>query len=444
MTNGSLRLLGGWGRYPMVEALVRLSENLETITAGAILSRGLGRSYGDAALPPSGGYPVAVTTRADRLISFDPATGVLRAEAGLSLVRLNRLFLPRGWFPPASPGTEYVTLGGMVAADVHGKSHHEERSFGEHVRALKLRVADGRILEISHETECELFRATLGGMGLTGHILEVEFQMRRVASPWIWAETERFGNVDALVDAIADAGTEWPYTVAWADLLAAGRAHGRGILQRGRWANPGEAPLALPSPRTAVSVPLTFPDWVLSPILVRQHNAARYWLHGSKVSRGITRPEAFFYPLDAIRQWNLVYGNRGFTQYQAVLPARSARSYRKLLDALKRAGGTPFLCVLKDFQSEGRGMLSFPLPGLSIALDMPIDGNRTQRVVDAMNDVVAAEGGRVYLAKDALTRADHFRVMEPRLDAWTEARRKWDPMCELRSALSVRLFGDPP
>ena len=183
--------LSGWGRYPVIQGYVRRSEDLEAITEDAVLSRGLGRSYGDAALPPPGGHTVAVSTRADRLISFDPATGVLRAEAGVSLQQLNRAFLHRGWFPPASPGTQYVTLGGMVAADVHGKSHHREGCFGAHVSALRIRVGDGRILEVSESFEPELFLATLGGMGLTGHILEVEFCMQPITSPWLWAESER-------------------------------------------------------------------------------------------------------------------------------------------------------------------------------------------------------------------------------------------------------------
>jgi FAD/FMN-containing dehydrogenase len=388
---------------------------------------------------------VALTSRADRLLSFDPGTGVLRAEAGLSLVQLNRMFLTRGWFPPASPGTECVTLGGMVAADVHGKSHHREKSFGEHVRALKLRVADGRILQVSNESEPELFFATLGGMGLTGHVLEVEFQMQRAASPWIWAESERFPDIHSLIDAMRDAGSKWPYTVAWADLLARGAARGRGLLERGRWAEPSEAPAQRPVSKRVVQVPFTFPNWTLSPMLVRQLNSARYWGHGSNVKQGIVHPQSFFYPLDALGEWNRLYGARGFTQYQAVIPAPAGRSsYERVFSALERAGGAPFLCVLKDFHSEGKGTLSFPKPGLSIALDMPIEGARTQRVVDALNDVVAAEGGRVYLAKDALTRPEHFRAMEPRFERWSDVRRKWDPNGALRSALSIRLLGDAP
>lgn len=435
--------LSGWGCHPVVQGYEISGEDLEAITRTVVLTRGLGRSYGDAALPPPGGHPVAVSTRADRILAFDPATGILRAEAGLSLAGLNRAFLRRGWFPPASPGTQFVTLGGLVAADVHGKSHHREGCFGEHVTGLKMRVGDGRVLEVREASEPELFRATLGGMGLTGHILEVEFRMQRITSPWIWAESERFEDLGALIAALGEAGASWPYTVAWVDLLGGGAVRGRGILEKGRWAERSEAPAGHPPAKRSFSVPLTCPDWLLSSRVVTPLNAVRYWLQGPRVKRGIVHPASFFYPLDSLGNWNRLYGSRGFTQYQAVLPWRSgACAYERVLGAAERMGATPFLCVLKDFSDEGRGSLSFPKPGLSIVLDMPIREHHTQAVVDAVNDVVAGEGGRVYLAKDALTRAEHFRAMEPRLDHWLEVRRKWDPRGAIRSALSVRLFGD--
>ena len=226
--------MSGWGRHPVVTARQRRSEDLQQATEGAVLSRGLGRSYGDAALPPPGDHVVAVTTRADRVLSFDTEHGVVRAQAGASLEQLNRVLWCQGWHLPSSPGTQRVTLGGMVAADVHGKSHHSEGCFGEHVTKLRLRVADGRVLEVSDAFEPDLFRATLGGMGLTAHVLEVEFRLRPASSPWIHAESERYRDIDSLIDALQLASEHWPYTVAWADLLARGRSRGRGILERGR------------------------------------------------------------------------------------------------------------------------------------------------------------------------------------------------------------------
>ncbi len=439
MVQGGGRPLTGWGRYPVVVARHRRSEDLEAVTRGATLSRGLGRSYGDASLPGSSDGMVAVTTAADRLRWFDAERGVVRAEAGVSLATLNRLFWHRGWSVPSSPGTQQVTLGGMVAADVHGKSHHTEGCFGEHVRALRMRVADERILEVSEENEPDLFRATLGGMGLTGHLLEVEFHLRPAPSGWVLAESQGYGDLESTVDALRSAGPEWPHTLAWLDLLARGRAFGRGVVERGRRAEPGEAPARPPAPRFPPPIPFSLP--LISGTTMRLANIARYWSR-RRHRRGIVHPDAFFYPLDVVGWVNRLYPRAGFTQYQAVLPTGAGvEGCRELLDIMVRRGAVPLLCVLKDFGGEGKGMLSFPKAGLSIAVDLPIT-ERTQGAVDAMNDFVAGAGGRVYLAKDTLTRAEHFRAMEPRLPAWEAVRRQWDPETRIRSALSVRLFGD--
>ncbi len=435
--------LSGWGRYPLVSAQETRAENLEGIAADAVLTRGLGRSYGDSSLPPSGDHRVAASVLADRLIAFDPTTGRLRAEAGFSLAKLIEVFLPRGWFTPVTPGTQFVTLGGMVAADVHGKSHHRDGSFGAHVTGLTLRVADGRIIECSDTREPELFRATLGGMGLTGHILEVEFRLQRVPSPWILAESERVSNLDRLIEVLKQSSAAWPYTVCWMDGLSTDVATGRGIVMRGRWAEPSEAPTQSPPRKPSVAVPFVLPNWVLQAWAVRTFNALYYWRHGAAVRRGIIHPQTFFYPLDAVRNWNRIYGSRGFTQHQSVVPAAGPDpSLHRLLAVMREHGGAPFLCVVKDCGAEGKGMLSFPKPGITFALDFPNRGAATQRLVDAMNEAVIAEGGRVYLAKDAFTRAEHFRAMEPRLDAWNRVRRQWDPDGKLRSAQSVRVLGD--
>lgn len=437
--------LSGWGRHPLVDARELTSENLTAITGSAVLTRGLGRSYGDASLPVSGDRCVANSRLADRLIAFDPETGVLRAEAGLSLARLIEIFLPRRWFTPVTPGTQFVTLGGMVAADVHGKNHHRDGCFGGHVTALTVQVADGRIIECSETHEPALFLATLGGMGLTGHILEVEFRLKPVPSPWIWAESERQPDLDRLIACLKASSAAWPYTVCWMDGLSTGAATGRGIVMRGRWAEPAEAPAHFPRKRTMLPVPFTLPNWFLQPAAIRAFNAFTYRRHGGRLARGIVHPQTFFYPLDALRDWNRFYGVRGFTQYQCVLPASGPHpSLHKLLQIMRVAGGRPYVCVVKDCGPACKGMLSFPRPGITFALDFPIDGARTQRLVDALNELVIAEGGRVYLAKDAFTRAEHFRAMEPRLERWNQVRRAWDPDGKLRSALSVRLLGDQP
>ena len=434
--------LSGWGRVMRKAREVR-SEDLEAANRDAVLCRGLGRSYGDSSVPPPG-KPVAVgTVLADRLLSFDESSGLLRAEAGFSLKELVRIFLPRWFFPPVTPVTQFVTLGGMVAADVHGKNHHRDGCFGAYVRRLRLRVGDGRVLECGPDLEPDLFRATLGGMGLTGHILEVEFRMTRVPSPWIVMESERIHDIDAFIDGLKEAGGHWPLTVGWIDCLSRGSAMGRGILFRGRWAEPHEAPAHPPGHPLRLPVPFVLPGFVMNRWSVRLFNTLFYWKHVPRRKRALTSPDAFFYPLDRIIGWNKMYGPRGFTQYQCVLPDTAGRGQaRRFLEVLTRRGGASFLCVIKDCGPEGTGLLSFPRPGISIALDLPLTDD-TQATVDALNEVVIAEGGRVYLAKDLLTRPEHFRMMEPRLGEWMRIRRLFDPELRLRSAQSVRMFGDP-
>jgi FAD/FMN-containing dehydrogenase len=423
------------GREVLSEDLVRLSED-------AVLSRGLGRSYGDSALPPPGVLDVATTTLADRILAFDEATGRLRAEAGLGLHELNRVFGPRGFFTPVTPGTAFVTLGGMVAADVHGKNHHVNGTFGEHVTSMRIRVADGRIIDCTPQHEAELFRATIGGMGLTGHILEVEFPLEKTPSPWIYAEHQRIPNIDEFIVALREGANEWPFTMGWIDCVSKGKAMGRGVLHRGRWATPEEAPKRQPKPKKTLAVPFDFPSWTLNGLTVRIFNALVYH-NPFRPKRHIMHPASFFYPLDAVHKWNRIYGRRGFTQYQCVLPESAGTgAARRFLEVLTAKGGASFLCVIKDCGREGTGMLSFPLPGISIALDIPIR-NDTQEIVDALNEVVVEEGGRIYLAKDGFTRPEHFEAMEPRLAQWGAVRRQWDPRLRFRSAQSVRVLRDP-
>jgi decaprenylphospho-beta-D-ribofuranose 2-oxidase len=437
--------LAGWGRCPVVEGLVVKSEDLPAAAAGASLTRGLGRSYGDSSLPARPDIPVADATPADRLLAFDSRSGVLRAEAGLSLLELNRLFLSRGWFTPVTPGTQFVTLGGMVAADVHGKNHHVDGCFGRHVSELRMLVADGRTIDCSAEQNADLFRATIGGMGLTGHILEVEFTMRRVPSPWIWGESRRIADLDAMISGLKEAAGLWPMTVGWIDCLARGRKLGRGILMQGRWATEDEAPRKPPREKHRLRVPLDFPGFALCKPGMKLFNLAYYWKHLPRVRAGVVHPQKFFYPLDALDDWNRIYGRRGFVQYQCVLPhAADNGPARRFLEAFVAGGGLGFLCVIKDCGAEGEGLLSFPRPGISIAIDFPFRPTATQDLIDRLNRLVIAEGGRIYLAKDALTRAEHFRAMEPRVEAFNQVRRTWDPEVRIRSAQSVRLLGDPP
>jgi FAD/FMN-containing dehydrogenase len=424
---------------PVVPGVERRSEDLGAISRATHLSRGLGRSYGDSSLPAAGDLEVASTVLGDRILSFDEQSGVMRAEAGLSLRDIYRSLLPRGWFTPVTPGTQFVTLGGMVAADVHGKNHHVEGCFGAHITELLVRVADGRLVTCSPTVERDLFRATIGGMGLLGHILEVAFRMTRVPSTWLWQEAERVPDIDAFMEALKIASVTWPLTGGWIDCLTAGRHMGRGILFKSRWATPTEAPATRSRPRKRLTVPFEMPSFVLGRTSIRAFNALFY---RQALPRGIVHPEAAFYPLDVIGSWNRLYGRGGLTQHQCVLPNEAGRgAARRFLEVLVARGGASFLCVIKDCGPEGVGMLSFPRPGISIALDIAVRED-TQALIDALNEIVLKEGGRIYLAKDALTRAEHFRAMEPRLPEFLRVRHKWDPQGRFRSAQSVRLFGD--
>lgn len=434
--------VSGWGRSQIVLARELASEDLGAATENACLTRGLGRSYGDASLPAREGDCVALSVRANRLLGFDEDTGLLRAEAGFSLADLVHSLLPRGWFTPVSPGTQYVTFGGMVASDVHGKNHHQAGNFGRHVRSLRLRTGEGNVVECSRELHPELFVATLGGMGLTGHILEVEVALEKLASPWIEQEIDIAPDLESLLMRLREA-EDWPLTVSWVDAFAKGRHFGRGVVVKGRWADPERAPAQPPQPRPRPTVPFEMPSFLLNDWTGRAFY--EFYIRIQRTGRRIVHPEPFWYPLDAVQHWNRLYGKRGFTQYQCVLPDRDdIDAVRRCFELLRSLGATPFLTVVKDLGAEGEGMISFPRPGLTLSLDIPIDRQRIQGVVDRLNELVLSCGGRVYLAKDAFTRAEHYQAMEPRLPAWREVRQKWDPQQRLKSALSVRLLGDEP
>jgi FAD/FMN-containing dehydrogenase len=335
-------MLYGWGRVGVAAREVR-SEDLEAITRGAVLSRGLGRSYGDSSLPPPSHPTAANTTLADRILSFDETTGRLRAESGLTVLELNRLFVPRGFFVPVSPGTQFVTLGGMVAADVHGANHHVAGCFGAHVEGLRMRVADGRIVECGPEREAELFRATVGGMGLTGHVLEVAFRMKRIPSPWLVVETERMKDVDAFMEGLKTAARAWPWTKGWIDCLKGGEHLGRGVLFRARWAEAHEAPRHTPRARPRPAIPFVVPFSLVTPMTVRVFNSLYY--HLPRRARAIEHPETFFYPLDVVLDWNRLYGRAGSRNTSACCRPRTGPRRRAGSWSDSRGGEGPRCCA---------------------------------------------------------------------------------------------------
>ncbi|HMI94658.1 MAG TPA: D-arabinono-1,4-lactone oxidase, partial [Polyangiales bacterium] len=324
------------------------------------------------------------------------------------------------------------------AADIHGKNHHVAGTFGRHVRALRIRVGDGRVLECSREQNSDLFFATLGGMGLTGHVLEVEAQLERVSSPWIYEESERKDSLEEVFASLRAASASWPMTVAWVDTSSRGSRMGRGIVMRGRWASPDEAPRTAPPHNPRLRMPLDLPNGMVNPFTIGALNRAWFAKHPRRTVKHTVAPESFFWILDMVDEWNRVFGRNGFIQYQCVLPS-DVNVFRGFLTLFQRLGACSFVTVLKDCGDVGDGLLSFPKPGSTIAVDIPLrDAAHGQRMSDAMNEYVLGHGGRIYFAKDTFTRAEHVAAMYPRLEEWREIRRRYDPDDRIRSALGVR------
>ena len=432
--------LSGWGRVfgPGREVV---SEDLHTLTERATLTRGLARSYGDSSLPHPDDGVVVSTRLADRILSFDEVSGEVRAEAGLSLLQINRTFWKRGFAAPVAPGTQFITLGGMVSADVHGKDHHSSGGFGNHVKAFRIRLADGDIVTASRDENADLFRAAIGGMGLLGHILEVTFTLLKVPTAWVAIETERMPDIDAYLSGLKQAAKRFPFTMGWIDTLGATGRAGRGILGCGRWADASEVPgRSTPTPLRLPGLPFVCPDWVISRFTVAAFNEALYRLNFGGPRRSIAHPEFFFYPLDAVRDWNRLYGRSGFTQYQCVIPESAGLDgVKSFMSLLQTTGGSSMLSVIKDCGEQGEGLLSFPMKGTSVALDIPAREG-VQRIVDTLNAHLLELGGRIYLAKDRYTKASDYRRMDgARLDVWRSVKSKYDPSSRLRSAQSARL-----
>ena len=431
-------MLSGWGRVfgPGREVC---SEDLEALTRGATLTRGLARSYGDSSLPHPADGVVASSRLADRILSFDESTGVLRAESGFSLLQLNRTFWKRGFAAPVAPGTQFITLGGMVSADVHGKDHHVTGGFGAHASEIRMCLASGDIVTASRTENADLFRATIGGMGLLGHILDVTFRMPRIPSAWVAIETEKMPDLDSYLAGLKEAAKRFPFTMGWIDTLGATGALGRGILMRGRWAEPHEGRPFVPESLRRPGLPFVFPEFAVSRLTVSAFNSFYYGIHPSTMRRRVEHPETFFYPLDAVRHWNRVYGRRGFTQYQCVIPdSAGPEGVKSFVGLLRKTGGSSMVSVIKDCGDEGEGLLSFPMRGTTVAADFPAR-DHVQSIIDILNAHLIELGGRIYLTKDRYTRAADYRRMDKRIDAFLTVKKKYDPMGRLRSAQSARL-----
>lgn len=372
----------------------------------SILPYGLGRSYGDSCLN-SEGLQLA-TKRLDHFISFDPNTGVLCAEAGVSLAQVIDLALPCGWFPMVSPGTKYVTLGGAIANDVHGKNHHRVGTFGSHVLDLTLKRSDGNNYKCSRSENAELFAATIGGLGLTGLITHATIRLRQVSGPLIDQELIRFGHVNEFFNLVKDSDRDFEYTVAWIDGLARDASIGRGIFMR---ANHSAQAGVHNSRRIKLAVPFELPTFLLSPLTIGSFNRAYYWLRPTHSSRCVSY-EPFFYPLDSIKNWNLLYGKRGLVQFQCVVPTRQA--IEELLIITSRSRKASFLAVLKQFGAiASPGLLSFARSGFTLCMDFPYEGEVTRRLFEDLERVVVVAKGAIYPAKDLMMQPQHFNAFFP-------------------------------
>ena len=441
--------LSGWGRFPCVRSRIANPVNLESTSKAwsegdTVISRGLGRSYGDAAIPSTAQGHVLYNLGRARILAFDPQTGDLTAESGLSLGEIINVFQPRGWFPPTTPGTRFVTLGGALAADVHGKNHHVDGSFGAHVQRFTLLTAGGELLECSPLAQTDVFWATIGGMGLTGHILDVTIRLRRVPSAWYRVTYRRAGDLDTALQQLCEHDSAHRYSVAWIDCLARGRSLGRSVLMLGNDAEPHElAPAWRGTPhqspvKRARTVPIDFPGWVLNPWSVSAFNQAFYWKNADATR--VVDYNTFFYPLDSIHHWNRIYGRRGFIQYQALFPEETARDgLRLILEAIADARLASFLAVLKRSGAAGQGWLSYLFPGYTLALDIPNEGASLHTLVAKLDRILIERGGRLYFAKDTLGTSEIIQRMYPRLADFRALKRRLDPQGRIRSGLSERL-----
>ena len=425
------QLVSSWGNVIHAQhALLRLRSRLDRFPDGtpgqSVLPYGNGRSYGDSCLNLGGAL---LETRAlDRFIRFDPQTGVLACEAGILLADILQLVVPTGWFPPVTPGTRFVTVGGAIANDVHGKNHHRAGTFINWVRCLELLRSDGQRLLCSPETNPEWFAATAGGLGLTGVITWAELQLQRIPGPLMEIETIRFANLEEFFALCAESDRDYEYTVAWIDCVSRGKQLGRGLLQR---ANSMAAPPQLLRSAGAarqLSVPLTPPFSLVNNLTLRLFNTLYYHRQPGKRRRSVQHYESFFYPLDGIRSWNRLYGPHGLYQYQCVVPGQGGRdAIAELLETIAVSGQGSFLAVLKVFgDRRSPGMLSFPREGITLALDFPNRGEQLEHLFRQLDSIIHAAGGRLYPAKDGRMPGTLFRDGYPR---WAEFVPFIDPRC---------------
>ena len=431
--------VSSWGRLGNKEHEVHflsdrdfVANQLKNSLSG--VAYGMGRSYGDVCLNPGG--VLWITTGLDRFICFDHQTGRLVCEAGVLLRDIQRLVIPRGWILPVTPGTQLVTVGGSIANDIHGKNHHILGTFGDHVRKIKMIRTDGTTIECGPDQLPEWFSATVGGMGLTGVITEAEIQLRPVSGPWLDTETVPYDNLDEFFRLADSSETDWEHTVSWIDCTS--KRSRRGIFMR---ANPGKS--GLPSTASASSrklvIPFVPPISLINKLSLKPFNKLYFSMKKRQAGKRIAHYEPFFYPLDNVLEWNRMYGPKGFFQYQSVVPREAGQdAVEAMLNEIAKSGEGSFLAVLKTFgDRRSVGMMSFPQPGVTLALDFTNQGDRSMQLFGRLDAILREAKGRIYPAKDARMPRDMFVAGYPRLSEFLKYR---DP--GISSALSRRLIGD--
>ncbi|MFT3705869.1 MAG: FAD-binding oxidoreductase [Agriterribacter sp.] len=443
MQTEHLETLAGWGNYPTSKSEVIVpsgeKEWKEVIAGGNIIARGLGRSYGDQAINEH--KKVAISTRMHNFLAWDEAAGILECEAGTSLDEIITTFAPRGWLPMICPGTKFVTIGGAIANDIHGKAHHADGSFINCVVSFTILLADGSIVTASRNGYPDLFIANFGGLGLLGVILTAKIKLRKIETTYFKQKSIKVKNLAEMLEAV-EKYKAYNYSVAWIDALAKGDKLGGGVLTVGDAAKLEDLPSSLQKDPLKIhaisklSVPFFLPGFVLNNLSVRILNRVIAFVQNSP--KEFIHYEKFFFPLDAINNWNRGYGKRGFIQYQFVIPEENgAAILTKILEMIASSGCTPFLNVFKKM-GEGQGLLSFPFAGYTLAIDFPVTKG-LKAFTEKLDKTVLDAGGRLYLGKDSMLDKNMFQAMYPQYKEWLAIKNKYDPNNIFTSDISRRL-----
>jgi decaprenylphospho-beta-D-ribofuranose 2-oxidase len=437
------KTVANWGNYPVVESeektfsvVGQLSETLQN--ENEIIARGNGRCYGDASLAKN----IISTLKYDKALSFDPVLGTFECQSGLTLDKILEIIIPKGWFLPVTPGTKFITIGGAVASDVHGKNHHVDGSFSNHIVEMDVLLSGGEVLTCSSTDNTDLFWATCGGMGLTGIITRVKFSLKKIESSYIKQKQIKARNLEEIID-LFEKYKHYTYSVAWIDCLKKGNDFGRSILILGEHAKleqldeiKKKKPLKLP-PKKQITFPFTLPSFILNQFTVKAFNFFYYTKNIKKEIDNIVSYEPFFYPLDAVLHWNRGYGKKGFVQYQFVLPLESKAGLVQILERINKEGLGSFLAVLKIFGKQD-DLISFPKEGYTLALDFPVRKNLFA-FLDELDTIVLNYGGRIYLSKDARMKPEIFWNGYPNAQKFLESLKKYNPSFKINSIQSVRL-----